>query len=65
MESENPIFREQLKTAMDATVTLWNTICEIDPNFLHKMDRQEFCTDIHNIQNRIYSIAYKNMEFFD
>jgi len=65
MESENPIFREQLKTCMNATVELWNTVCEINPDLLHKMDRQEFCTDIHNIQNRIYSIAYKNMEFFD
>lgn len=65
MESLEPKFRVQLKEAMELTVDLWNKICEIDERFLHPLDKSETCGDIHDIQNRIYSIAYKNMEFFD
>lgn len=65
MDTPNPILNKQLKDALEHTIELWNTICSIDPSFLHSLDRQETCTNIHDIQNRIYTIAYKNKEFID
>ena len=65
MEAQNPELNEQLKKALDLTVELWNTICSIDEIYLHKLDRPETCRDIHDIQNRIYTIAYKNREFIE
>lgn len=65
MESTDKKLNDQLKKAIQLTVDLWNTICEIDEDLLHKMDKPETCRDIHDIQNRLYSIAFKNNEFLD
>jgi len=48
---------ESLNKAMDLTVELWNTIISIRGK--HPMDDQETARDIHDIQNRLFSIAHK------
>ena len=48
---------EKLDKAMGLTAELWNIIVSIENK--HPMDEKETCTDIHNIQNRILSIAYR------
>jgi len=65
MEAQNKKLVVQLKKAIDLTVELRNTICDIDDDLVHKMDKSETCRDIHDIQNRLHSIAYKNHEFLD
>lgn len=48
---------EFLNKAMALTVELWNTIYSISGK--HPMDEQETARDIHDIQNRLFSIAHK------
>jgi len=49
---------QELNKAMDLTVDLWNTIVSITDK--HPADEQETARDIHDIQNRLFSIAHKN-----
>lgn len=51
---------QQINECFDHSVNLWNSIMAIENELKHKMDDQETCTDIHNIQNRLFSIANSN-----
>lgn len=59
MESHTEV-KLKLDRAIELTVELFNTLVSIDSGNKHPMDDSETCADIHNIQNRIISIAYTN-----
>jgi len=48
---------EKINKAIDLSAELYNTFTSISKK--HVMDDAETCRDIHNIQNRLISIAYK------
>lgn len=51
---------DKLNQCIDLTVQLWNAFKSIEESDLHQSDLPETCRDIHDIQNRIFSIANKN-----
>ena len=51
---------DQINKAFDLSAQLFNSVVEIDKDKKHPMDDSETCRDIHNIQNRIIALAYKN-----
>lgn len=51
---------EKIDNAFKLSADLYNQIVDIEQVFKHPLDNQETCTDIHNIQNRLLSIAYRN-----
>lgn len=50
----------KINKAFELSAELFNSIIAIDKGKKHPMDDAETCRDIHNIQNRIISLAYKN-----
>lgn len=48
---------KQEQEIIDLTVEIWNKIIALPE--LHPMDNQETCTNIHDIQNRIYARIVK------
>lgn len=56
-EQSKPTDETRLNKCMDLTVKLWNMFKSIESK--HPMDEQETCRDIHDIQNRLFSIAHK------
>lgn len=50
----------ELDKCLNLSADLYNAFNNIPDQFKHKMDNQETCRDIHDIQNRIMSIAYNN-----
>jgi hypothetical protein len=56
--------KEELKHKIDELLNisadLYNKFIELPDGVKHKMDDAELCRDIHDIQNRVMSIAYQN-----
>jgi hypothetical protein len=51
----------ELSKVLNLSADLWNAFIALDNNFeKHQSDNIEMTRDIHDIQNRIYSIAIKN-----
>ena len=51
---------DKLKELLTITVDFWNKFDKLDKDKLHYLDQSELCRDIHDIQNRLYSIANRN-----
>jgi hypothetical protein len=57
---KNTELHQQLNKCINLTVELWNTFYDIENSCKHPSDVDEMARDIHDIQNRIISVANKN-----
>ncbi len=58
--TDREILIEKLKAMLDASVNLWNNFIDIPKDMKHPQDEIELNRDVHDIQNRIFTTAYKN-----
>lgn len=59
-EEERLELIKKLKLSISLSAELWNSIIDIPSDRRHEQDGAETNRDIHDIQNRIFSIAMLN-----
>lgn len=51
--------KKKINKALKSTVDLWANFLDIPDSAKHSDDTVEMRRDIHNIQNRLYTMLYK------